>query len=84
MHEAESILVIIVSATLTVFLIVGIVVLLLIAKLIKAVMRIVERAQQVVETAEEAATMLRNASGPLALFKVIRNIVNTVEKVHKQ
>ena len=79
MQNAESILVIIVSATLTLFLLLAIFVLILIAQLVRSVKRIVERAEQVVETAGEAADMLRNASGPLALFKVVRNMVNAVE-----
>lgn len=83
MHNAESILVIITSATLSLFLIVGVVVLVLIAKLLQAVRRIVEKAEQVVETAGEAAEMLRNASGPLAFFKVIGNIVRAVDKMYK-
>ena len=82
MHNAESILVIIVSTTLTIFLLLAIAVLVLTAKLIKAVIRIVNRAEQVIETAEEAAEVLRNASGPLAFFKVVSNIVKTVEKMH--
>ncbi|MGI0133749.1 MAG: hypothetical protein ACREBW_02165 [Candidatus Micrarchaeaceae archaeon] len=83
MYNAESVLVIILSTTLSLFLIVGVVVLVLIAKLLQAVRRIVEKAEQVVETAGEAAEMLRNASGPLAFFKVIGNIVRAVDKMHK-
>lgn len=83
MNNAESILVIIVSVTLTIFLIVAIVTLILIAKLVSSVKRIVEHAEQVVETAGEAAAMLRNASGPLAFFKVVRNIVKNIDKMHK-
>jgi hypothetical protein len=83
MHNAESILVIITSATLSVFLIAAIVVLVLIAKLLQAVRRIVERAERVVESAGEAAEMLKNASGPLAFFKVVGNIVRVVNKMHK-
>lgn len=83
MHNAESILVIIVSSVLTIFLIASIVVLVLIAKLVASVKRIVEHAEQVLETAGEAAEMLRNASGPLALFKVVRNIMNSFDKMHK-
>lgn len=83
MHNVESILVIITSATLSIFLIAGIVVLVLIAKLLRAVRRVVEHAEQLVETASEAAEMLKNASGPLAFFKVVGNIVRTVDKMHK-
>lgn len=81
MQHAESILVIIVSVVLTLFLLVGITVLVLIAKLISAIRRIVVHAEKVVESAGDAAEMLRNASGPLALFKVLRNILKAVEKM---
>jgi CHASE3 domain sensor protein len=83
LHNAEAILVIIVSVTLTVFLVAAIVVLVLISKLIKSVRRMVEHAEQVVETAGTAAEMMRNASGPLALFKVLRNVMKTVESKRK-
>lgn len=81
MHDAESILVIIVSSTLTLFLIMAIIVLVLAAKLLAAITRIVTKAEQVVDTAEAAAQMLKDASGPLALFKLIKNMVATVEKM---
>lgn len=83
MQNAESILVIIVSATLALFLLTAIIVLVLVARLVQALRRIVNEAERVVETAGEAAEMLRNASGPLALFKVVRNIVNAVDKKRK-
>lgn len=83
MQNAESVLVIIVSATLALFLVTAIVVMVLIAKLVQALRRIVDDAERVVETAGEAAEMLRNASGPLALFKVVRNMVNAVDKMRK-
>lgn len=83
MQNAESILVIIVSAVLALFLLAAIIVLVLIAKLIQSLRRIINDAERVVETAGEAAEMLRNASGPLALFKVVRNIMKAVDKVRK-
>ena len=82
MHNAESILVIILSTVLTIFLIVAIMVMVLIAGLLKAIRRLVEKAEQIVDSAEEAAAVLRNASGPLALFKLIRNIIAVIEKMH--
>ena len=83
MQYAESILVIIVSSVLVLFLITSIVVLVLIAKLVNVMRRVVDRAEEVVETAGEAAEMLRNASGPLALFKLLRNIMRAVDKARK-
>ncbi len=83
LHNAEAVLVIIVSVTLTIFLTAAIVVLVFVAKLVASLRRIVDRAEQVVETAGTAAEMLRNASGPLAFFKVLRNIMRSVDKMHK-
>ena len=80
MNNAESVLVIILAVTLTIFLLVAITVLILIAKLIKAARRLVDKAERVAESAEEAADMLKNASGPLAMFKLMRNIIKLVEK----
>jgi hypothetical protein len=59
------------------------VVLVMIAKLVQSLRRIIDNAERVVETAGEAAEMLRNASGPLALFKVVRNMVDAVDKMRK-
>ena len=83
MHNAESILVIITSVTLTCFLIAAIVVLVLIAKLLQAIRHMVQKAERLVETAGSAAEMLKNASGPLALFKLVRNIMHAVDSMHK-
>jgi hypothetical protein len=80
MHNAESILIIILAVTLTIFLIVAITVLILIAKLVRVVKHLVDRAEHLVETASETADIFKDATGPLALFKLIRNIVKTVEK----
>lgn len=83
MQNAESILVIIVSSVLSLFLIVGIIALVMFARLMASIQRVVERAEEVVETAGEAAEMLKNASGPLALFKVLRHMMKSVEKMQK-
>lgn len=83
MQNAESTLVIIVSTVLALFLLTAIIVLIMIAKLVQSIKRVVEQAERVVETAGEAADMLRNASGPLALFKLVRNMMNAVDKARK-
>jgi predicted PurR-regulated permease PerM len=80
MHNVESVLIIILAITLTVFLLIAISVLVLIAKLIKSVRHLVDKAERVAESAEEAADLLKNASGPLAMFKLIRNIIKLAGK----
>ena len=75
MQTAESILVIIVSSVLTLFLIVAIIALLMIVKLIGSIKKMVERGEHALDKAGEAAEMLRQASGPLAIFRTVRSIV---------
>lgn len=80
MQGAESILVIILASTLTIFLLLGIVILVLLAKLLRSVKRTVEKAEEVVESAGEATQLLRDVSGPLAVFKLVRNILKHIDK----
>ena len=83
MEQAQSILVIIVSSLLSLFLIFGIIMLVMGIKLVKAVRQIVVKAEHVIDSAEAATDVLKNASGPLAVLKLVRNIMKTVEKHRK-
>jgi hypothetical protein len=83
MENAQSILVIIVSSLLSLVLILGIVVLVMIIKLAKAVRTVVAKAEHVVDSAEAATEVLKNASGPLAFLKLVRNIMKMSEKFRK-
>ncbi len=83
MEHAQEILVIIVSSVLTLFLIAAIVVLVMIAKLVSAARRAVALAEQVIESAEAATAVIKNAGGPLAAFKIIRNLMHMAEKFRK-
>jgi hypothetical protein len=83
MEHAQEILVIIVSSLLSLFLIFGIIVLVLAIKLVRAVRKVVGKAEHDIDSAEAATEVIKNASGPLAVLKLIRNIVKTVEKRRK-
>ena len=83
MNTAEQVLVIIVSSLLSLTLIFGIVLLIVLIKLAKNVRRVTEKAEQLVEDAESAASMFKNAAGPLTVLKTIGNIVEVVSK-HKR
>lgn len=78
MHNAESILVIIVSTVLSIFLILLIVLVSLGIKLVRQIRAIVGKAEKVIDNAEAATETLKNASGPLAAVKVLYNIINKV------
>ncbi|MDB5166731.1 MAG: hypothetical protein JWM37_803 [Candidatus Saccharibacteria bacterium] len=80
MDTATQILVIIVSVLLSMVLIVTIVVLVLIAKLVKEIKRVVAKAENIAESASHLTEIVRDASGPLAIVKVVRNIIKAVKK----
>lgn len=83
MEHAQEILVVIVSAVLALFLLVAIVVLVLIARLVVAAKRAIAKAEHVIDSAEAATTIIKNAGGPLAAAKIIRNIMKLAGKVRK-
>lgn len=83
MQNAESILVIIVSSVLTLFLVVAIVLLFMVIKLVQQVKKVVDKAENAVESIEQAGELFKNTSGPMAVVKLIRNIMNRNKKKGK-
>ena len=80
MDTSAHILVIILSVFLALFLLLGIIATVQVIRLLHTIRHIAEKAETIIESAESVGTIFRNASGPLALFKVVRNIVKTVKK----
>jgi hypothetical protein len=48
-------------------------------KLISSLRQMVERAEEAVESVESAAEILKDTSGRLALFKLLRNVMKLVQ-----
>lgn len=82
MNTTESVLLIILSVFLALFLSLAIAVTILTIKLVKSVRGIVLKAETIVDSVETAADVVKNASGPLATLKVIKNIIDLVQ--HKK
>ncbi len=83
MSTAESILVIILSSFLALFLLLGII---LTAKLIQLVSRmqeIADKAREVADNVESATEILKKSAGPLAVGRLFVNMAETVFK-HKR
>jgi len=90
MENAESILVVILSSFLAIFLIIAIVVAVKVVKLVKKMNQIADTAQEIVSKAQDIAGKVENVSdmfkrtaGPLALGKYFMNIAEAVTK-HKK
>jgi hypothetical protein len=82
MDTAFNVLVIILSITLAIFLTLAIIATVAIIKLVQSVRRIASKGEHVIDSAESAAEMFKNAAGPLSAMRAITNIIETVTK-HK-
>jgi ABC-type multidrug transport system fused ATPase/permease subunit len=84
METASWILLIVVSSALTVFLIVLIVAITYFIGILKQVKRISAQAESAVESVQSAAETLQRSASPLAVLKLIGNIVNQASKFNKK
>lgn len=75
-----TILVIVLSITLAIFLAAGIVLLVKLIQVANAVKRITFKAEQIADKAEAAAELLENASGKLAFGRILSNIFDAVNR----
>jgi len=80
MENAETILVIILSVTLTIFLIVGIVLIVTLVRLVKSLNAVAVKAQEIVDNVETASDVLKKAAGPLAIGKFMMNMADLIKK----
>jgi hypothetical protein len=80
MNTSEQILVIILSTALAILLVLSIAVAVMAIKLVQSIKRISEKAEHIVENVEHVGDTFKNATGSMALFKVINNIAKVVAK----
>jgi len=84
MPTVDQVLIIIVSVLLSIFILLCISVTVAILKLVGSLRQIVERAEEAVESVESAAEILKDTSGRLAFFKLIRNIMKMMQNNHRK
>jgi predicted PurR-regulated permease PerM len=75
MSSYDQILVYILSTFLAIFLVLAIIVLVLVIKLMQQIRELANRAEHLADNAEKVGEFFANAGGPLALMKVVANIV---------
>ena len=80
METSQDILVIVLATAFAILLVLAIIIAALIIKLLQGIRRITDRAEQVIETAEHVSQAFSNASGSMALFRVVRNVADMVSK----
>ena len=74
---------IIVSSVLAIFLLVLIWALVYMVKILKQTRRVMERAENVADSVEAATAAFERAASPLAVLKIIGNIVDQTSKYRK-
>ncbi len=80
MNTSLEILVVILSTALAILLTISIVVAVMAYKLMQTIKRITDKAEHVVESAEHVGEALSNATGSMAVFKIVRNVMTLVSK----
>lgn len=78
MENAQTILVVMLSSALAVFLLLGIILLAICIKIAGHIKRISENAEAISDKAENVAEFISNAAAPLAAGKLISNVLDTV------
>jgi predicted PurR-regulated permease PerM len=84
MNTAAEVLLIIVSSVLAIFLLVAIIASVWVIKLLKQVRNITARAENVADSVEAAAAAFERTASPLAILKVIGNIVDQASRMRKR
>lgn len=83
MEDPVTVLVVILSVTLTIFLIVAILFLIALLKFVSYLRIVAGKAEHIVENVDTATTALKNVAGPLAAGKFFANIIDMVTKYKK-
>lgn len=78
MENAETILVVILSSFLAIFLFLGIILLIKALQLASQMKRIANKAEHVVEKAESIGDFFERASGTFSVGRMLSNVANTV------
>jgi hypothetical protein len=82
MTTTDTVLLVILTSLMSLFFLLGIVSLVMVVRILSSVKRVLIRAESVVDSVEAAADVLKDAGGKLAVFKLIKNIIDMAQ--HKK
>jgi len=83
MSTTDNVLLIVITTLLSLLLLAGIAIAIVTFKLLSSVRRVVTKAEDVVDSVESAAEVLKDTQGRMAFFKLVRNIVKLVQRSRK-
>ncbi len=80
MNTTDTVLVIILTSLLSIFILLCIAVMIMVLKLIANIRQVVAKAEDVIDSVESATEVFRDTHGKLALLKVVGNIIKLMQK----
>lgn len=80
MHNAEEVLVVILASTLTVFLILGIILLIIMIKIALVVRRVTAKAEDLADKAEAVGDFFQHAATPMVIGRILGKFADLVFK----
>lgn len=83
MTTTDTVLLIILTSLLSLFFILCIALVIGLLKLLGSVKRVVAKAEDVVDSVESAAEVIKDTQGRLAFFKLVRNIIKLAQRSRK-
>ena len=83
MTTTDNVLLIILTSLLSLFFVLSIALVIVLLKLLSSVKRVVGKAEDVVDSVESAAEVLKDTQGRLAFFKLVRNIIKIAKRSRK-
>lgn len=83
MNTADEILLILLAVVLVIFIILLIWATVYLLKILKSAKRVMTDAEKIVDSAETVSEVFKNASGPVALVRLVRTLTKVVNKQKK-
>lgn len=83
MTTTDNVLLIVLTSLLSLFFVLCIALVIVLLKLLASVKRVVTKAEDVIDSVESAAEVIKDTQGRLAFFKLVRNIVKIVQRSRK-
>lgn len=79
LSTTQQVLLVILASALAIFIVLAIVIAVMVIRLLMTIKLITAKAEQLIASAESVAQVFKNASGPMAIFKVIRSVADMVQ-----
>lgn len=82
--SSDSNLLIILTILLSAFFLVSIIVAILLVRILVSINRVVAKAESVIDSVESAAEVLKDVGGHLSIVKLVKNILDLIQRKKKE